>query len=87
MADIIREAPELHAAIKQLAREHVRVPAPPQYDGKPRYWLGCDACSTVVAAPAGVVSTICEDCCAPCPHADCGLRIFEHIDGCEPSVA
>lgn len=79
----IRNVPALAAALRDLARDHVPVRGP-EIDGMATHWIPCDCCDAVVAAPLRVVSIICGDCAAPCPHADCGLAIYEHGEyGCE----
>ena len=84
--DHLRDVPVLHTALQSLMQSHVRLPAPPDSDGQPRYWIHCENCKSVTAVPCRVVSTICEDCMAPCPHVDCGLLIHEHHCGCEPEL-
>lgn len=83
---IIRDAPELHAALLQLDRQMVRVPAANDQGLTRWYWVPCCGCKNVVARPREVVSTVCVDCLAPCSHPDCGLLRHEHRDGCEPRV-
>lgn len=68
----------------------------------PRRWLPCSnghdrecnatgatykrTCRNVIAVHSMVVSTICEECAAPCADASCGLMVYEHTDDCEPRV-
>lgn len=92
--DSLYDAPELHRALVNLAREHVYLSGPETPEG-PSRWLPCGGCDSVVAVPSRtaqggtIVSTLCELCTASCPHSDCGLRVHEHeiVDGrpvCEP---
>jgi hypothetical protein len=79
----IRDVSELHRVLEDLSREHVTLRAPDE-QGLAMKWFPCSMCDAVCAVPVKVASFFCEDCAAPCAHADCGLRVFEHKDGCEP---
>lgn len=79
----IRNAKDLHKALNTLAREHVYVHGP-ESEGRATRWLGCSGCEAVATVPVNVASYLCEDCLAPCPHADCGLLAHEHRGGCAP---
>lgn len=88
---ILRNEPNLHAALVAMSNEHVFLSGP-NIDGRPTRWMPCSCCDNVVAVGPvvvdgrvhTVVATICEDCEAPCPNADCGLLVHEHRGGCEP---
>jgi 5,10-methenyltetrahydromethanopterin hydrogenase len=79
--DHIRNVPELHTALENLLREHIKVDGPNN-----QYWLPCSTCNSVFAVRHEVVSGICENCSAPCADVYCGLLVFQHEDnsGCEP---
>lgn len=86
---ILRDVPDLHAALDRLLDDHIRLAAPDDLDPQtgyrtPRYWLPCSTCNAVDALPARVVSFVCEDCAAPCDTPGCELLRHEHRGACEP---
>ena len=50
----------------------------------------CGCCGELYEVKSNVASYICVDCQQPCPHTDCGLKLYEHKDEdgkkcpCEP---
>ena len=42
----------------------------------------CECCGELNEMKSNVVSYICVDCQQPCPHTDCGLKLYQHKDRC-----